>query len=424
MPPVVSREPHLSIWLDGVAVELPTNSVTQVDVEERADGASQFRLSIDMSPIDDDWSTLEHGEFAEAFLIPRFSLLRRVTIEFSMVRHDEDDPDYSAVVIDGYITSVEPVFSDARVPDSKLIVSGSDASCLMHLETKTRSWQGLSDAQIARNIFSEYGFGVEDANIDDTVLQRDGDRAGLVQRCTDAEFLNHLAQRNGYEWYLEPAEGDVTPGTHPGSSLLAHFHAPRPQQDLQADGEALGLFPRDAPTLINFRAHWDCLHPSTIRGWHLAEDSRRVHLSDATEAGYGALNATGGNSHGRASLVDDRLAEVFPDEPRPVVRDIASREVPHGNAELISLTRAEYRRQDWFVSGEGTVNTEYYPGIVRSRRPIMLSGAGHLLDGRWYVQGVRHRLAVDADDPEREPVTRRYEADVSLVRNDLGGDDA
>jgi hypothetical protein len=126
----------------------------------------------------------------------------------------------------------------------------------------------------------------------------------------------------------------------------------------------------------------------------------------------------------RGDLIDARLAEVFPEQPRPLASEIASHEVPHGNTELTSLARAEYRRADWFVRGEGTVNTEYYPGIVRSRRPIALSGAGHLLDGRWYVLGVRHRFAVDPGEPEVEPMTRRYDADVTLVRNDIGGAEA
>jgi hypothetical protein len=47
--------------------------------------------------------------------------------------------------------------------------------------------------------------------------------------------------------------------------------------------------------------------------------------------------------------------------------------------------------------------------------------AGHLLDGIWYVQGVRHRWGLDAAAPEREQRIRRYEADVAGVRNALGG---
>jgi len=421
MTTLVARDPHIAIWLDGVPLEMPTNSVVQVEVEERADEASQFRLGIDMSPIEGDWDVLERGSFAEAFLIPQFSLLRRVTIEFSLVRREEDEPELSAVVIDGYITTVEPVFSDARVPDSQLIVSGTDASCLMHLETRTRSWQGMTDTQIARQIFRDNGFDASDACFEDTGLLRDGARSGLVQRCTDAEFLTYLARRNGYEWYLEPETGAVPEGAHPGIWLQGHFHSPRPQQDLQYGGTPLALFPRETPTLVNFRARWESDRPASVRAWHLAEDSREVQAVDITEPGYGALNSPNPASVRRAGLIDRRLAEIFPEQPRPAAREIASSQVPHGSAELASLARAEYRRVDWFVRGEGTVNTEYYPGIVRARRPIALSGVGHLLDGRWYVLGVRHRLAVDRDRPETEPVTCRYEADVTLVRNDLGG---
>jgi hypothetical protein len=52
---------------------------------------------------------------------------------------------------------------------------------------------------------------------------------------------------------------------------------------------------------------------------------------------------------------------------------------------------------------------------------VTVSGAGHLLDGIWYVQGVRHRWGVDPAAPEREQRIRRYEADVTVVRNALGG---
>jgi hypothetical protein len=37
------------------------------------------------------------------------------------------------------------------------------------------------------------------------------------------------------------------------------------------------------------------------------------------------------------------------------------------------------------------------------------------------VQAVRHRWGVNPEMPEAEQVVRRYEADVTLVRNALGG---
>jgi hypothetical protein len=137
-------------------------------------------------------------------------------------------------------------------------------------------------------------------------------------------------------------------------------------------------------------------------------------------------------SHSRADVLAERLAAIRPvrrpsqpQEAQPTgalsAVDIQSADVPHSDAELAALARAELRLADWFAVGTGTVLTERYPAVVRSRRPIGLTGAGRLLDGRWYVQAVRHRWGVDPDHPEVEQSVRRYEADVTLVRNALGG---
>jgi hypothetical protein len=412
------RQAGLRVWLDGTPVAHPSDWILQLEVEERADEASTFRMTVDMSPIEGDreggdWDVLEHGTFADEYQIPDFRLLHRVTIEFSLASDDETEAEISATVIDGYITCVEPVFGESRVPDSQLIVSGLDASCLMHFETVTREWYAMTDAQIARELFTKYGFAVSATSIEDSVPVRERDRATLVQRCTDAEFLRLLARRNGFEVYLEPDQGTIRPGAHPGTSVVGHFHSPRPDGDMQP---VLALFPRQAPSLIEYRARWESHQPTRIRAWHIDEATRRIQRADIVEPGYGRMG-----THSRADVLEERLRTIFRNGTQLEAVDLQSLDVPHEAQELANLARADYRSVDWFVTGHGTVRCERYAAIVRSRRPIELRGAGHLLDGRWYVQAVRHRWGVDPETPDEEPVVRRYEADVTLVRNALGG---
>jgi hypothetical protein len=429
------RQPGLRLWLDGRPIEALGEWVFQMEVDERADEASTFRMTVDMSPIsgdraEGDWDVLEHGTFADEHRIPDFRLLRRVTVQFSLTDEEPGEAEMSATVFDGYVTGVEPVFGESRVPDSMLVLTGMDASCLMHLETVTRIWDGVTDAQIAQEIFEKYGFAVrgaraKDATVEDGGLDRVEDRASLVQRCTDAEFLRLLARRNGFEVYVEPAQDRVSAGAHPGPDVVGHFHSPRVDVDEQP---VLSLFPRDAPSLIDFRARYDGLQPTRILGWHIDEQSRKVQRANVADPGYGRMGSVS-----RGDVMRERLAAIqpvrkraassngaSPDAPLEPV-DVQSLDVPHTDTELSSLARADLRLADWFVVGAGTVQCERYPAIVRSRRPIILRGAGHLLDGRWYVQGVRHRWGVDPDAPEEEQAMRRYEADVTLVRNALGG---
>ncbi len=441
--PAGQRRATLRLWLDGEPLAAFGDSVLSLEVDERADEASTLRMTLDLSPVatgagEGDWDALEYGAFAEAHGLPAFRLLSRVTVQLGLA--DATGPggsaggsaEATATVFDGFVTAVEPVFGESRVPDSILVLMGIDASCLMHLETITRPWHGLADAQIAAELFGKYGFDASpDATIEDGRVSRIADRPGLVQRGTDAEFLRMLARRNGFEWYVEPAGGRVRPGSHPGTDVVGHFHSPRvdgPEQPV------LSLFPREAPTLKAFRARYDSHQPARIRSWHVDEQSRLLQRVDVADTGLTRMG-----SHSRADVLTERLAAIQPLRrgaattagPGSLVGaggagglttlDIASGDVPHSAVELLALARAGLRTTDWFVSGRGTVQAERYGAILRPRRPVRISGAGHLLDGRWYVQGVRHRWGVDPEDPQQEQTVRRYEADVTVVRNALGG---
>ncbi len=428
------RDPVLRLWLDGRPFERSDRWVLQVEVDERAQDASTFRIMLDLSPVDGpglgDWDLLERGTFARDMGVPDVGLMRRVTIGFGLTGGDAGAPDVDEIVLDGYVTAVEATMGESRVPDSCLVLTGTDAMCLMHLSTATREWHGLSDSDIAAELFGKYGFGSGPDSLEPTAPIRERSRASMVQRGTDAQFLRQLAQRNGYELYLEPVQGEVRPGQHPTTSVTGHFHAPRPGADPQP---VLDLFPREAPTVIDLRARWDSHAGSRWRGWHIDEVTRRLQQADVTDPGYLRMG-----SHGRDRVLAERLAEIAPvrsgaavpgtagdgaslDDAAVQVLDVQSGGVPHSGAELLALARAAYRASDWFAVAHATVRAERYPGILRSRRPVALAGAGHLLDGTWYAQGVRHRWGVDPAEPRREQVITRYEADVTLVRNALGG---
>ncbi len=411
------RAPTIRVWLDGEAIDQASERIIELEIEERADEASRFSLSVDMSPIDGDggdgdWDQLEHGTFARDNQLPDLRLLKRVTIEFGLREDEPDAEDVRSVVFDGYATSVEAVFGENRVPDSKLVLSGIDASCLMHLQTVTKEWHTRNDAAIARELLGKYGFSFDGESIEETAPTRELSRSTLVQRGTDAELLRSLAQRNGFEFYVEPDEHVIPEQPSARSVVKGHFHRPRPDVSPQP---ALTLFPPEAPSLIEYRARWESHQPTRMLGFDIDERSRRVRRTNIDDTGYPSMGEVN-----RAAVLKDRLKAILPDGSEFEASDIQSTLVPHDDRELENLARSALRTADWFVVGTGTVRCERYPTIVRSRRPIELKGAGHLLDGRWYVQAVRHRWNVPPYESEEEPVTARYEADVTLLRNALG----
>lgn len=423
------RIPRLLLWVDGEPVE--AQLVASLAVEERVDRPSTFTMTLASSPVsgpaagDDsaeggDWDTMLRGEQARALGMPGLRLLSRVTLGFSLTP-PADGAVESQVVLDGYVTGLEHRYAEARVPDSELLVTGVDASCLMHVETVTRRWQDLSDAEIATQIFERYGF---DHAVEETP-RRSAAVSSLLQRATDAEFLRLLARRNGFEVFVAPADVPVASGQHPGHGVVGHFRsAPVGTTVLPA----AWLFPPEAPALVDLTARYDAQQPAVVRSWHVDGRRRLVRSVEVDDPGYARTGAMT-----RGAVVTSRLAEILGGGSAPVVPvDVRHADVPYDADELEALARADLRAADWFATAEATVAATRYPAIVRAGRTLPITGTGPVFAGEWYVRAATHRWGaarmLPGDPPmavigvAAEQVDFTYEVDVELARNALGGE--
>ncbi len=388
------RMAWMELWLDGERMRDAAERVMRLEVEERTDEASSFHLSLEMAPTAaGDWDLLADG---------RFTLLRRVTIGFALGPVD-GDPDVRDVVLDGYITAVEPSFGESRVPGSSLELYGLDASCLMHLEERTRSFSGLTDAAIVRRIYGEYGF---DVQVEETVPERDPTRGAILQRGTDAQLVRMLARRHGFEAYVERTSVPVSAGGNAGREVVGHFHPPRTNARAQP---ALELMPPERPSVVELRARWESHRPTEIHGSHIDERTRRIRSVTVDAPRVPRMGSTS-----RADILAARRAAVLPTRPQSTNVGLQYVDVPHAPAEVEELARWDFREADWLAEATGVVNGLRYPAILRARRPVELHGAGRLMDGTWYVRGTRHRWVWD------ESVST-YHVDIELVRNALNG---
>lgn len=387
------RQAFLELWVDGVKVDDAMGRVLRLEVDERSDDASSFHLSVDMAPTDaGDWDALSD---------PRFRLLRRVTIGFGLGEPDDAAPATVDVVFDGYTTAVEPIFGASRVPDSSLELYGLDASCLMHFEERMRAFSGLSDAGIVRQIYTEYGFALD---VEDTAPVRDETRGVVLQRGTDAELIRMLARRNGFEAYVERPPGPVGAGASAAREMKGHFHLPRAGAPPQPD---LTLMPAATPSLISLRARWESHRPTELRGAHVDERTRRIRSTTVMQSRIKKLGSTT-----RADVLAARMGAILPRRPKTTGVGLQVADVPHDAQEVDNLAWSDFREADWLAEANGVVQALRYPNIVRSRRPVGISGAGKLMDGVWYVRNARHRWSWDEAQP-------RYEVDVDLSRNAL-----
>ena len=382
----------ISLWIDGKLMEDFEDRVRYLEVAERTQDASSFRMAMAMSPSQNTWPLIDDE---------RFQLMRRITIEFGIGPDRSREPEKQSIVFDGYVTSVEPCFGPQRVPDSTLEVAGLDASCLMHFEARLKEWKDQTDADIARAIYRSYGFAVDAAPTAPTRQARTG---SLLQRGTDAEFLRLLARRNGFECYVEPNGSAVAEAAHPGSAVVGHFHPPRVEGTPQPP---LSLFPLAYPSLIDLRARWDSHRPTRIVSRTIDPESRRIQSAILEKPPLKQLGKTT-----RRDLLKDRLAVLRKQATLDPV-GLQHARAPHHESELRSFAFADYLESNWLAEATGRVQSLRYQDILRARRTVDLEGCGELVNGPWYVRTACHRW-------NRSQATDSYEVEVELVRDALG----
>jgi phage protein D len=249
----------------------------------------------------------------------------------------------------------------------------------MNLKETVRAWPNMADSDIAEEIFTgpDYKFG---ADIDATQPTRDEDDHTEMQRGTDIQFLQSLAQRNGYECYVE---------LNPESGIVeGHFHKPRLQQSPQG---VLTVNMGGATNVNSFQANFDMLQATTAKAANVD-----VHSSDQESTDSDSAED---KSMGSASTVPAH-------NPRQV---LISGTGLTDTGELQTAAQAEVDRSAFAITAEGEVNTVAYGDVLRAKRPVLVRGAGKQFSGIYYVQRVTHTFTGDG-----------YTQHFSLKRNASG----
>ena len=352
-----------ALSIDGQAAPAEVLSAIQrIDVEDHASLADlmRLRLAIAVRPDGSAWQVLDDD------LFPRLANLKLTVTLGSNVR---------APLIDAYVIETSTRFSD-QPGQSYLDVVAMDPTVLMNLEEKVRPWPDMADADIASSIFGEYGFAEK---VETTQPSRSSNDVTTVQRGTDIQFLRQLAERNGYEVFVELDSSGQTEG---------HFHPPRLDEPPQG---VLSVNMGEATNVSAFEGRDDMLRATTVaaRGLEVEGRSESPVQSDSTSRS---------NLGTKPALAADR--------PRRVLLSQTGLASP---GELQTLAQAVVDRSSWSLEAEGELITQTYGGVLRAKRPVSVRGAGRRLSGTWYVERVLHSFAGD-----------RYTQKFTLRRNAVG----
>jgi phage protein D len=280
----------------------------------------------------------------------------------------------STVIFDGYVIEARAQFSSGP-GESALEVVAMDATALMDLEESVTAWPNMADSDIATAIFGNYGFATD---VDQSQPTRQDTDQTVIQRDTDIHFVRELAERNGYECFLDVTSDPVT----------GHFHAPRLSQSPQG---VLSVSLGEATNVTAFSVRYEMLKSVTASVAQVTIDNQSDQTAQATSA---SLTQLGQQSTEPA------------DQPRVII--LPANGLADGG-ELQTYVQAKVDQSTWAVSAEGELESAVYGSVLRAKQPVLVRGAGAVFSGTYYVWRVLHILTPQG-----------YRQQFTLQRNAVG----
>jgi phage protein D len=338
------------------------DAIRSVEVEDHSELAdiARLKLSSAVGGANKNWTVIDD---------PICQRLTRIQIG---VRLGGESP---TPLIDAYVIDVRASLG-SEAGGSTVEIVAMDATVIMDLQEKVRAWPDQSDSSIASAIFDEYGL---EADVQDTSYVRQESDVTSIQRGSDMRFLRKLAERNGYECFVDVGDDGRTTG---------HFRAPQLNQNAQT---VLSVNLGTETTVEGFKVRYDMLSATTAAASGIdAHDAstQPVQAPDSTERTLGGASTIPTDLPRTKLLPGTGLSRA---------------------GELQTLAQATVDRSAYAITAEGVVNAAALGQVLHAKQPVTVRGAGVQFSGTYYVQRVLHKFEHNS-----------YQMHVALKRNAAG----
>jgi phage protein D len=252
---------------------------------------------------------------------------------------------------------------------STLDVLGADSTLAMDREDKASLWSDMTDSDAVSSILGQYGF---TADVEDTASSHEEDKHVSVQRETDLAFVQRLAARNGFLFWVT-CDADTKDET-------AHFKRP-PFDDEPAAELVINL--TDPPANVaTLEIHWDAEAPASV-------SAGQLDLNSLDEID-GAVDQSD-----LAALASQRISAIG-----SVPRSLHLAVPVDDSGDLRARGEGALIEAEMFVRASGETSAGSLGTALRSHTIVTLRGAGSRHSGKWFCQSVKH--VVDATDHRME----------------------
>ena len=348
----------ISIAVNGTS-EPELAEAVQVEVEERMGQATTYKLHYEADIEDGDLPLLVDGRLDAGS-------------DISVLVPTETG---AQCLVKGPVTG-QHISLQHGGAGSTLVVRGTDNTITMDHEAKSEAWSGLTDSDAVTAILGNYGF-IPD--VDSTSARHSEDKHTLIQRGTDLSFVQQLARRNGFLFWLNCDEFGLE---------TAKFKRP-PLSDMSIAELIINL---DTPNVQQFNIEWDVERPTSVEATQLDLNMKTDINGDVSTTPQTLLGDSG-----LATITGDTRSQ-FLTAPSDDAGDLTAR----GEGALIE--------SDWFIRAMCQTSLENLGQLVRAHSVVNVRGAGSRHSGNYFVSAVRHVI----DD-----VSHRME--IELLRNAWSG---
>ena len=352
---------RLILW-SGATVPTPApaealNALSRLEVTNDAANGDGFQITFALSKTQPtEYSLLQSGAFNPPARVIIGVLLGAVP----------------EVLIDGIVTHHQ-LAPSAEPGSSTLTITGKDVSVMLDLEEKNDKYENQPDFLIVTQLLAKYAqYGLVPQLTPTTDVPIMLDRIPR-QHETDLKFIQRLAERNGFVFYIEPLTFGVN---------TAYWGPP----------SRIGV-PQSALTIGS-------------------EPSSNLRSLDFSLDALAPVGASG-------SFVEPIMKTAIPIpqlpslrvpplalSPTPAMRTVLMRDTSNQNAGQAAISAlATATNSPDSVKGDGEVDTVRYGKILRARKLVGIRGAGFSYDGTYYVERVTHTITV-GDYKQKFSVTR------------------
>ncbi len=268
------------------------------------------------------------------------------------------------VLMDGMITNHQ--FAPGHEPGtSTLTITGEDVGVMMDMEEKIVEYPAQDETVIATKIilnYVQYGL-IPNVVPPGAVNPPNPAERPPVQHETDLKYLQDLAGRHGYVFYIEP-------GPAPFANT-AHW---RPPERGGTPQPALSFNQGPNTNIESIKFQYNALAPTLVRGQVPGEPNRPVQTHQSTRAPLVRQPALPGN---------------LPNVRTVLLKDIEGKDYQQVLARAQGITDTS---TDAVVTATGELDALRYGHLLQPRRLVGLRGVGYSHDGLYYVKNVTHSI--------------------------------